>query len=289
VATPARAHATPPMMLAACPWPSVPAPLPSGACPLASWVPLYPPPPPSTAAAELYPPPPPCAVAPELFQDEVPQPPAASPAIAPATATVDVAGDLEQALLLPEAAGGAALTVESVPVERPPQPSGPLTCTTGASGDCSRVQWVIEERKLKGQDKQAVSPAFTLDLPELGPTPFRLTIYPRPVSESRGGAGFRRAKGQGRVELKCEAQLPPPGARGAKGGGVVFRIAVGRESKAQPWRGPVRHDFSEHSCCGLPRGQEDWDFQAAVDESRTFAVHLELTPFLGLGGGEERF
>ena len=63
-------------------------------------------------------------------------------------------------------------------------------------------------RKLDGQDKQAVSQVFLVELPGQGPIPFKLVLYPRATNDGKHGAGFKKAKGRGRVVLKCEAQLP---------------------------------------------------------------------------------
>lgn len=60
---------------------------------------------------------------------------------------------------------------------------------------------------------------------------------------------------------------------------VTFRLGVGSDkaSKQLKPRGPVRHDFSEKNICGLPSGQDDWDFGKAVDEkTQTFVVCLEI-------------
>merc|ERR1719324_1687730 len=124
----------------------------------------------------------------------------------------------------------------------PARPGG-LTCTSSVGGG-SDVCWVVEGRKLDSRDKVVVSPAFNLDLPGLGPTPFKLAIYPRVARGGRCGGDFRRTGGWGHVELKCVAQLPQGAAR------VVFSIGVGSNAP----RGPVQHDFSEQSWAPQGRG-----------------------------------
>merc|ERR1711988_1682652 len=86
------------------------------------------------------------------------------------------------------------------------------------------------------------------------------------------GASFKKAKGKGRVLLKCEAQLPQDSPE------LGFRIGIGRGDKLQLPRGPVAHDFSEQSMRGLAKAEEEWDFNSAVDESGTFVVSVALAP-----------
>lgn len=153
--------------------------------------------------------------------------------------------------------------------------SGLLVRPTTSAG-CTHVHWTVDARKLEGQDKQAVSPVFSVELPGYGPTPFKLVLYPKATNDGKHGAGFKKAKGHGRVVLKCEAQLPENLAD------VSFRVGVGRpgpeKETLQPFRGPVSQNFFEHSCHGLLKSDEDWDFSASVDESRSFLVTVEITP-----------
>jgi len=154
------------------------------------------------------------------------------------------------------------------------QTSG-LSCTADLSGR-TLVQWAVDAKKLDSQDKQAVSPQFLVDLPGFGPQPFKMTIYPKVINDGKRGASFKKAKGRGRVVLKCEAQLP----QGVPD--VAFRIGIGRGEKVQPYRGPLTHNFSERSMCGLAKSHEEWDLGAAVDETGTFLVSLELAPCIKL-------
>merc|ERR1711988_963068 len=147
------------------------------------------------------------------------------------------------------------------------QPSG-ITCTV--LGTVHHVSWQVDAKKLESQDKQAVSPQFIIDLPELGPQPFKIALYPKIVNDGKRGASFKKAKGKGRVLLKCEAQLPRDSPE------LGFRIGIGRGDKLQVPRGPVAHNFSEQSMCGLQKADEEWDFNAAVDESGTFVVSVAL-------------
>jgi hypothetical protein len=119
-----------------------------------------------------------------------------------------------------------------------------------------------------------VSQVFKVELPGHGPTPFKLVLYPKAVNDGKHGAGFKKAKGKGRVVLKCEAQLPESLSN------ICFRVGVGRAGKGsetlQPFRGPIVENFFEHSCHGLPKVEEEWDFSASVEDSRTFLVTVEI-------------
>mmetsp|Transcript_11834 Transcript_11834/g.22907 ORF Transcript_11834/g.22907 Transcript_11834/m.22907 type:complete len:414 (-) Transcript_11834:104-1345(-) len=147
-----------------------------------------------------------------------------------------------------------------------------VTCTECAGNGWSRVQWAVDARKLEGKDKHAVSPSFLLDLPMHGPAAFRIQLYPRPTNQGRGGEGFRKAKGKGRIELKCESVLSEDV------GEVTFYIGIGIGSKQQATRGPVSVNFLTHTCGGLPKAEGEWDFTSAIDDSRTFLVYVELAP-----------
>lgn len=144
---------------------------------------------------------------------------------------------------------------------------GVLVRSTSA---CSHVHWSVDARKLERQDKQMVSPVFTVDLPEYGPTPFKIVLYAKAGKvDGKRGAGFVKVKGRGRVVLKCESQLPETSED------IAFRIGVGREDVLQPFRGPVVENFHEHTCHGLPTADEEWDFSAAVTDN-AFLVTVEI-------------
>jgi hypothetical protein len=138
------------------------------------------------------------------------------------------------------------------------------------------VSWQVDARKLESQDKQAVSPQFIIALPALGPQPFKIALYPKITNDAKRGASFKKAKGKGKVVLKCEAQLPSGTPE------IAFRIGIGRGDKVQLPRGPVAHNFSEQSMRGLAKSEEEWDFNSAVDESGTFVVSVALAPSMAL-------
>eukprot|EP00927_Polykrikos_kofoidii_P068001 TRINITY_DN63414_c0_g1_i1.p1 TRINITY_DN63414_c0_g1~~TRINITY_DN63414_c0_g1_i1.p1 ORF type:complete len:578 (+),score=100.69 TRINITY_DN63414_c0_g1_i1:234-1967(+) len=160
---------------------------------------------------------------------------------------------------------------EPLRFEGAPLSSG-LACVESPRGR-QRVFWAVDARKLDSQDKQAVSPDFSLDLADDGPQPFRLVIKPTPKNDGRRGAGFKKSKGKGRVELKCEVQ------RESGASDLTFRVSVGRGDSKQGVRGPVSYNFADGgSCCGLGKGKDEWDFRAAIDETRCFLICLETIP-----------
>jgi len=133
----------------------------------------------------------------------------------------------------------------------------------------NRINWTVDARKLRGNDKQAVSPPFSLNFgPQFHDIVFKLMLYPKVVSDSKGGASFKKARGCGFVQLKCEAELSQADAN------VQWRIVIGGVA-----RGPVIHNFSNSAVSRLPKDKEEWEFSTAVDQdSQTFVVCLEIMP-----------
>jgi len=121
-----------------------------------------------------------------------------------------------------------------------------------------RTLWRADARKLRGNERNAVSPPFET-------MPFKMILYPK------GGVSFKKAKGKGLVQLKCEADLPEATAN------FRFRVSIGTGEKQQAARGPKVHNFAACAVCGLDKDEEDWDFESVVDpESATFVVCLEI-------------
>jgi len=137
------------------------------------------------------------------------------------------------------------------------------------------LHWAVDAKKLESQDKQQVSPQFEVRFPGHSPQTFQLVIYPTVVNDGRRGAGFKKAKGRGRVVLKCQSVELPEGFPY-----VSFSISIGKGDLLQPLRGPTAHNFRDQSCGGLPKKKEEWDFKSGVDDSRTVAVNVELWPSL---------
>jgi hypothetical protein len=156
-----------------------------------------------------------------------------------------------------------------------PQPQSLVRSLSERSGNLT-VDWTVDARKLTAADRVAVSAPFDLTV-RGAPVTFRMMLYPRGASDGKGGTSFRKSRGKGMVQLKCEGEVQDNLA----GDTLAFRIAIGSGQVGTPrWeaaRGPVAHQLMQGAVCGLPRGQEVWDFQSVVDqESQTFVVRLEV-------------
>lgn len=151
--------------------------------------------------------------------------------------------------------------------------SNKITIETSDDGS-TRVHWSADGRRLESHMKQIVSPEFTIELPGLGPAAFKFAIFPKAVNDQKHGSGFKKAKGKGRVVIKCEEHLP----EGTSDAVMRFLISIGSGGKQQPLRGPVTHDFSEQPCGGLASCNDEWSFTTAVDESGIFVVSFLILP-----------
>lgn len=151
------------------------------------------------------------------------------------------------------------------------KPAQTLVRSRDDSTGVSRVSWVVDAAKLRTSDKVAVSPSFEV-ADEVGP--FKLMISPKVVSDRKGGASFKKAKGRGYVQLKCEAS---EGALTRRC--LTFSVSVGTGPKAQLEHGLVRHNFADCGVCCLPKEFDEWDFSKAVDEAtQSFVVCLRVYP-----------
>lgn len=155
----------------------------------------------------------------------------------------------------------------------PPMLPRPLGVELDVNGLHPVLRWTADARKLKSNDREAVSPEFQLTFQQEQAVKFKMVIRPTAVSTLRGGMAFKKAKGKGSIELRCldAAIMIPP---------VSFRLAVcsGRDlaNPELPPGAPVSHDFKTRTIC---LGQEEWDFTRAVDEAtQTFVVCLEILP-----------
>eukprot|EP00931_Biecheleriopsis_adriatica_P056466 TRINITY_DN33457_c0_g1_i2.p1 TRINITY_DN33457_c0_g1~~TRINITY_DN33457_c0_g1_i2.p1 ORF type:complete len:363 (-),score=84.37 TRINITY_DN33457_c0_g1_i2:118-1167(-) len=154
-----------------------------------------------------------------------------------------------------------------------PQPQT-LTRSYSVQSGFFRVHWTVDGRKLKSNDKQTVSPPFELSFGSQFPSvTFKMMIYPQAVAEGKGGCCFKKSKGRGYVQLKCEAELAEAIAK------VLFRISIGNGDFMKAPRGPVEHDFALSAVCGLDEHEAIWDFMEVVEQdSLTFVVCLEIVP-----------
>jgi len=146
-----------------------------------------------------------------------------------------------------------------------------LVWTPGSEAFQFRVCWTVNSQKVRGNEKQTVSPHFELPLGPAGELiKLRLAVYPK-TADPKSAVNFKSSKGKGYVQIKCDSDghcaMAP----------VQFTIAVGGGHRAQGIRGPVEHDFAKNSIAGLPRHYECWDFKVATESrSMTFPVLLEI-------------
>ncbi|CAJ1407867.1 unnamed protein product [Effrenium voratum] len=131
------------------------------------------------------------------------------------------------------------------------------------------IRWKVDARKLESQEKQMLSPEFELNLPGLTPKPFRIMILAK-ETKGKGGRGFVKAGGRGRLFIKCETSSLPPSMRQ-----IAFRVTV--PGAAAESKGPWWHQFTEQPVCPLQGSKEDWDLQSKVDKvTRRFEVMVEV-------------
>lgn len=146
----------------------------------------------------------------------------------------------------------------------------PQTVTKAVLADGQlRIIYVVDARKLKANDKAIISPPF--EISAANPGQYRVIINPSPT-KARGGATFKNSAGMGNVQLKSENPTE---------GRITFYISIGHGAHhlacSEQARGPIEHDFAHGGVCGLPRKQEEWDFNKMVDVlSRTFTVCLDI-------------
>lgn len=133
-----------------------------------------------------------------------------------------------------------------------------------------RVIWAAVANPLSSKDKQMKSPQFLVDVPGLGMQPFKISLFPFipvadvPGKQQKGTACFKKAKGRGRAELKCEAALDNVPK-------LSVQFGIG-DQEASDW---VIHDFGVQSTCSLGKLGEIWDFKSAVktDDKNVFTVY----------------
>jgi len=136
-----------------------------------------------------------------------------------------------------------------------------------------RTEWVVDARKLKGTDKQIVSPQFEVLLRRGAPAvSFKMTLHPK-TTDAKGGVSFKKSEGVGHVQLKCHTDEDDLEAVG----GASLRFAVGNPPKEI--RGPFEHTFYDNVIFNLPRNHADWNFNAASDDqSLSLVVIVDVGP-----------
>uniref|UniRef100_A0A7S1QWT5 Ubiquitin-like domain-containing protein n=1 Tax=Alexandrium catenella TaxID=2925 RepID=A0A7S1QWT5_ALECA len=128
-----------------------------------------------------------------------------------------------------------------------------------------RVQWAVDGKKLRRNERQAVSPPFELDF---GNWADRLELAL--VLHPSHGSSFQKSKGKGFIDLKCMHKRPQAAAR--------IRVSLSVGNGVTPHTcGPTVHDFDLAAVCHLSQRQREIDFAGAVDPgSMALVVTVEI-------------
>lgn len=156
-----------------------------------------------------------------------------------------------------------------------PQPPTAAQQTTAsqplalAGGETACVSWTVHTSQIESRNNKICSETFLVALPGSGTYPFQLILYAEDRVSKGPSGGFQRSRGRGRVEVRCQAELPPGVGK------VNVSVAIGTGGRALPAREPAVQDFSQQACCGWRR----MDFSQAVDPAtHTFAVRAIFAP-----------
>eukprot|EP00929_Paragymnodinium_shiwhaense_P101542 TRINITY_DN646_c0_g2_i1.p1 TRINITY_DN646_c0_g2~~TRINITY_DN646_c0_g2_i1.p1 ORF type:complete len:310 (-),score=52.13 TRINITY_DN646_c0_g2_i1:305-1234(-) len=129
----------------------------------------------------------------------------------------------------------------------------------------SSFVWTVDARKLVSDHKVIVSPSFEVEL-AAQTVPFKVILTPKEVTLRKGGQSFKRSRGMGSIQLKCESA-------GDFAEMAQVKFSVGRSLS----RGPVLHDFGQSGVCSLKSEIDTWNFTQAVDEaSQSFDIRIEI-------------
>lgn len=145
-----------------------------------------------------------------------------------------------------------------------------------ASGS-ERIRWCVDGQKLDSHAEKLISPEFRLGANFGGALaesqPFRIMLLATQTG-GKHGAGFKKAKGRGNIEIKCLGSYEGPS--------ISLLVTVGSGSRKQKARELVKHNFAEKSCCPLAKGGRDpfvWDLKAALSkETKCVEVCIEVLP-----------
>lgn len=139
--------------------------------------------------------------------------------------------------------------------------------------------WTVDARKLKASDRVAVSPPFVLYCGR--PVTFKMMLSPSITLQGKGGSSFRKSRGWGIIQLKCEAQVSKEDETFPLKFNLSIGSGIGAGTRWEQARGPIENDFVKLGICGLQKHEEEWDFNSVVDEvSETFVVCLDVVPVI---------
>jgi len=152
----------------------------------------------------------------------------------------------------------------------PSPPSEQSRCS--AAFEPFRFTFKVPVAKLESRDKQVLSERFHIVMGDMD-VPFKVRAIAKHVHRHKHGQCFRTSRGRGRLELKCEGDLPD----NAKP--LTFAFSVGSGENVEGPRGPVTHDFRSNSVGCLPVTSEEWDFKTAAGTGAVGCViTLEVLP-----------
>merc|ERR1719160_1507223 len=110
------------------------------------------------------------------------------------------------------------------------------------------IRWNIQGSKLKTGDQKAVSPPFEMLLGNGATHKFKLMLFPKTSFDGKGGRSFRKSKGKGYLQLKCEADTVPAGSV------ITFRFFSAKaDGQQNPFDWVKDHDFSRHAVCPMAK------------------------------------
>lgn len=137
----------------------------------------------------------------------------------------------------------------------------PGTLETSTVGSKEVVRWSVDGARFDSHQERILSPEFSLQFPgQPEPFSFRMVILATQTG-GKHGAGFRKAKGRGSLELKCQSTVP------SNVPNVAFSMSMGLPGHHgyQVASKTIWHNFVDKTCCPLRNGEElDWDFKQSV-------------------------
>ncbi|CAE7549395.1 unnamed protein product [Symbiodinium natans] len=134
------------------------------------------------------------------------------------------------------------------------------------------VKWYVDAAKFESNSERLLSPEFQLHFPgQAEPFTFRMVILATQTG-GKHGAGFKKAKGRGVIELKCSSAVP------SGVDPVTALVTIGEGARKQICAKPIEHNFGEKTCCQLRNGEEaDWDFRQSISrDSKSCEISVEI-------------
>ena len=134
------------------------------------------------------------------------------------------------------------------------------------------VKWYVDAAKFESNSERLLSPEFQLHFPgQAEPFTFRMVILATQTG-GKNGAGFKKAKGRGSIELKCSSTVP------SGVDSVTAFVTIGEGARKQFCAKPIEHNFADKTCCQLRNGEEaDWDFRQSISrDTKNCEISVEV-------------